>query len=226
MIKRGYVFAVLSLTFAAAPCLADIYKFVDAQGGVHFTNVRVDSRYQLFMKETPRVTEQAVGLQAAVAPTAKAAAPRFGAVVPASGKHFVPPTQKHYVDIIAKVAREQQMDPALIHAVVTVESAYNPRAKSRVGAGGLMQLMPDTAKRYGVSNVWDPVENGRGGARYLRDLLAMFNNNLNLAVAAYNAGEGAVIRSGRAIPRYAETQAYVPKVLQYYQQYRGAFRAA
>jgi soluble lytic murein transglycosylase-like protein len=83
-----------------------------------------------------------------------------------------------------------------------------------------MQLMPETAKRYGVSDLFDPLENLRAGARYLRDLLGLFNNNLRLVIAAYNAGEGAVIRSGRAIPPYPETRAYVQRVLAHYQPAR------
>jgi soluble lytic murein transglycosylase-like protein len=104
--------------------------------------------------------------------------------------------------------------------VITVESGYNPRARSRKGASGLMQLIPATAKRFGVTNVWNPLDNIRGGARYLRELLGMFNDNMPLALAAYNAGEGAVMRSGNAIPPYPETRRYVPRVLEYYERYR------
>jgi soluble lytic murein transglycosylase-like protein len=104
--------------------------------------------------------------------------------------------------------------------VISAESGYNPNAVSRRGASGLMQLMPDTARRYGVRNVFDPVENVRGGVKYLKDLLAMFNGNLELAVAGYNAGENAVIRAGNRIPPYAETAAYVPKVIDYYHKFR------
>ncbi|HUP95635.1 MAG TPA: lytic transglycosylase domain-containing protein, partial [Burkholderiales bacterium] len=126
-----------------------------------------------------------------------------------------------YSDLVAKVAREQQVDAALLHAVVTVESGYNARALSAKGARGLMQLMPGTAQRFGVKDSWNPLQNLRGGARYLRHLLLVFNNNLNLALAAYNAGEGAVIDSGRAIPPYPETRQYVPRVLERYEFYRG-----
>ena len=93
------------------------------------------------------------------------------------------------------------------------ESAYDPQALSRAGAMGLMQLMPGTAQRYGVSNAWDPVQNLDGGARYLRDLLKMFNQDLRLALAGYNAGEGAVQKYGNQIPPYRETQNYVVKVM-------------
>jgi soluble lytic murein transglycosylase-like protein len=128
--------------------------------------------------------------------------------------------------MIARVAREQKLDPALLHAIVTVESAYNAHAKSPKGATGLMQLMPATAKRYGVTDLLNPLENLRAGARYLRDLLALFNDNLRLVLAAYNAGEGAVIRSGNRIPPYPETRAYVPRVLQHYENYRARYRVA
>jgi soluble lytic murein transglycosylase-like protein len=113
------------------------------------------------------------------------------------------------------IARQHDLYPELLHAVIRTESAYNPAALSSAGAVGLMQLMPGTAKRYGVPDIWDPVENLRGGARYLRDLLDLFGNDLRLALAAYNAGENAVIKYGNRIPPYPETQRYVRKVLQF-----------
>jgi soluble lytic murein transglycosylase-like protein len=91
---------------------------------------------------------------------------------------------------------------------------------SRAGAMGLMQLMPDTARRYGVHNLMDPAENVHGGVRYLRDLLALFGGRIDLAVAAYNAGENAVIRHGRQVPPYTETKYYVPKVLGFYRNFQ------
>jgi soluble lytic murein transglycosylase-like protein len=100
--------------------------------------------------------------------------------------------------------------------VVQAESAYNSKAVSTAGAMGLMQLMPATAERYGVADVWDPRQNLNGGARYLRDLLDMFKNNLKLALAAYNAGESAVMKYGNRIPPYPETQNYVRKVIDFY----------
>jgi soluble lytic murein transglycosylase-like protein len=107
-----------------------------------------------------------------------------------------------------------------LHAVIRAESAYDPFAVSHKGAVGLMQLMPDTARRYGVSNLTDPVANLQGGSRYLRDLLRLFKQNLRLALAAYNAGENAVIRHGHKIPPYQETRLYVEKALRYYRQYQ------
>jgi soluble lytic murein transglycosylase-like protein len=123
---------------------------------------------------------------------------------------------------ILAAARETKVDVALIRAVISVESGYNPSARSSAGAVGLMQLMPGTAKRYGVRNRLDPAQNIHGGARYLRDLQVLFDNNLQLVLAAYNAGEFAVMKYGRRIPPYRETAAYVPKVLSYYRKFRAA----
>jgi soluble lytic murein transglycosylase-like protein len=106
----------------------------------------------------------------------------------------------------------------LLHAVIRVESAYNPSAVSSAGAVGLMQLMPGTAQRYGVVDRTDPVQNIEGGARYLRDLMAMFGSDLTLAIAAYNAGENAVIKYNNSIPPYPETQNYVRQVLSLYRR--------
>jgi hypothetical protein len=118
---------------------------------------------------------------------------------------------------------QYRLEPALMHAVISAESSYNPWAVSPKGAMGLMQLMPGTAERFGVSNPYDPVANMHGGARYLRWLLDRFNDP-RLAVAAYNAGEGAVQKYGNQIPPYQETQTYVVRVLDFYQRYRtGAY---
>ena len=222
MIRRSHVFGLVLLAVAAAPASADIYRYIDEEGRVHFSDVRVDPRYELFLKTKPQAAEAApaagtIALEsadgtrtAAVAQAAPAFAPTRVKVTP------------RFTDMIAKVAQEQKVDPALMHAVILAESAYNPRAKSRKGATGLMQIMPDTGKRYGVTDLLNPIKNLTAGAKYLKDLLAMFGNDMKLAVAAYNAGEGAVMRNGNAIPPYAETQAYVPKVLKYYESFRSA----
>lgn len=115
--------------------------------------------------------------------------------------------------IVHEVAAAEQVSPHLLEAVIAVESDYNPRAVSPKGAQGLMQLMPATAARFGVVDAFDPRENVRAGARYLKELLGLFRGDLRLALAGYNAGERAVIRSGHRIPPYAETQRYVPRVL-------------
>jgi soluble lytic murein transglycosylase-like protein len=113
------------------------------------------------------------------------------------------------------------VDPDLIRAVIHAESAFNPNAVSSAGAAGLMQLMPSTAERMGVRDRFDPVQNVYGGTRYLKTLLEMFDYDIVKTLAAYNAGEQAVIRHG-GIPPYSETQSYVPKVLALYQRYKNA----
>lgn len=121
---------------------------------------------------------------------------------------------------IVRTATEEGLDPALLHAMVQVESGYNADAVSPKGATGLMQLMPATARHLGINDSRDPSANLRGGARHLRRLIASFGD-LSLALAAYNAGEAAVRRHGMRIPPYAETLAYVPAVLRRYEWLKG-----
>jgi soluble lytic murein transglycosylase-like protein len=120
---------------------------------------------------------------------------------------------KQIFDAVKHAAQTYSVDAKLIAAVIKVESGFNRYALSHKGAQGLMQLMPGTAKRYGVTDVNDPSQNILGGTAYLRDLLTMFDNRLDLALAGYNAGENAVIRYKRQIPPYPETQHYVSSVL-------------
>ena len=118
-------------------------------------------------------------------------------------------------------ARQAALDPALLHALIHVESRHNPSARSPKGALGLMQVMPETAMRYGVANPARSIQaNLTAGTRYLRDLMGLFEGRIELVLAAYNAGENAVIRNGNRIPPYAETVAYVPKVVGFYKRYR------
>jgi SLT domain-containing protein len=123
-----------------------------------------------------------------------------------------------YDRLIRRTAAANKVDMALVKAVMHAESAFNPNAISPKGASGLMQLMPETAERYGVEDIFDPVQNVQGGVRYLRDLLVMFKNNHRLAIAAYNAGENAVFKY-KGIPPYSETRQYVRKVMNYRKQY-------
>lgn len=183
----------------AAPASADIYAYTDAGGVVHFSNVPDNGSYALVMRT----------------PDEKTAAPAV------SGPN-APDSRSRFAPLVEEAAIRNQLDAALLHAMIRTESGYNPRAVSRKGAMGLMQLMPGTASRYGVSDAFDPAQNVRGGARYLSDLLQAFNQDLNLALAAYNAGENAVIRHGNRIPPYRETLAYVPKVLDHYRKLRAA----
>lgn len=128
--------------------------------------------------------------------------------------------------LVERIALRQRVDPALVHAVIEVESRYRPDAVSPRGAVGVMQLMPATARRYGVTNRSIPEQNIEGGVAYLRDLLARFHGNVALALAAYNAGEHAVERHGRVIPAYRETMLYVPQVLEAYARRGNAARAS
>jgi soluble lytic murein transglycosylase-like protein len=130
-----------------------------------------------------------------------------------------------YQQLIERVAQQHRVWPELLHAVIRAESAYRADALSHAGACGLMQLMPATADRFHVNNIWDPAENIQGGARYLRFLLDLFENDLQLTLAAYNAGENAVKQYGNTIPPYPETQNYVRKVLQFLHQERTALNS-
>lgn len=178
-----------------------IYVYVDGEGQVHLSNIPDDSRYQ-----------RLIFPGGSAGPEPREAPPRSDP--PRSGN------ERPYGDVIMQAAALYGIEEALLHAVISVESGYNARAVSKRGAGGLMQLMPQTAKRYGVSDVFDPAENIRGGAHYLTDLLKLFDNDIHLALAAYNAGESAVIKHGRRIPPYRETAAYVPKVVDFYNRIR------
>lgn len=127
---------------------------------------------------------------------------------------------RRFAPIVAHASRVHGVDEALVHAVIFAESSYDPDAISPAGASGLMQLMPATAAQYGVRDLFDPAQNVSGGVRVLRDLLARFDGNVELALAAYNAGAGAVIRAGNRVPPRPETVAYVPKVIDYYRHFQ------
>jgi soluble lytic murein transglycosylase-like protein len=189
---------VLIVAVAAAPGLAraDVYAFTDANGVSHFSNVPSDSRFQLLI-------------------TTPSEAPA-GATAPKERGIDWLARSAQYDGVIKGAASAATIQAALVRAVIVVESGFNPRAVSKKGAIGLMQLQPATAKRYGVKNIYDPGENVRAGAHYLSDLLARFDSNLELALAAYNAGEEAVERYGRRVPPYRETLAYVPSVMKVY----------
>jgi soluble lytic murein transglycosylase-like protein len=129
---------------------------------------------------------------------------------------FMNANKSRFKDLIEQTAAKHQVDVRLVHAVIQTESAYDSDAISPAGAVGLMQLMPETAKRFGVENRQAPEQNVEGGIRYLRHLMNLFPNDLDLAVAAYNAGENAVMRHNNSIPPYPETINYVKQVLALY----------
>lgn len=182
---------------AAPPAVAaDIYKFVDAQGNVVYTDEPAQPPHMRLVKtwkswSAPRVTPAALRERRAL-----------------------------HTEAITRAAQAARLSPELVHAVVRAESAYDPAAVSSAGAVGLMQLMPATARRYGVRDRTDPAQNLRGGTHYLRDLLDLFDGDLVLALAGYNAGENAVLRHGRAVPPYAETREYVRRVQDFYARYQ------
>jgi soluble lytic murein transglycosylase-like protein len=176
---------------------AEIFKYRGPNGGIHFTDKPMKGNYRLLWRSGKK----------------KAQNSRFSLVKMRENKARVSP----YIDNIAK---QLHLHPGLLHAVVLIESAYDPKAVSRKGAQGLMQLMPATARRYGVENSYDPQQNIQGGAQYLKDLLKLFGYDIKLALAAYNAGENAVFKYGKKIPPYPETQNYVKKVLNAFERNR------
>lgn len=194
----------LLLSLGSDPASADIYKYVDKYGRVTLTDTPDKRGHMKLVKTWKGWVSKPINL---------------------SGPRFVR-NREEYNDVIAREAARHKLPVELVHAVITAESAYRPDAVSSAGAVGLMQLMPETGKRMGVDDRYDPVQNIQGGTRYLRLLMDLFNNNVVLAVAGYNAGENAVIQYGNKIPPYAETQEYVRRVVQYFKQYAddGTFR--
>jgi soluble lytic murein transglycosylase-like protein len=174
---------------------AEIYKYRGPDGSFHFTDRPMGGRYKLMWRSGKSSKKKG----------------NYSLAKMRQNKSRLTP-------LIEKIAKEQRLHPGLLHAVVRVESAYNPQAVSKKGAQGLMQLMPATASRYGVADSYDPKQNLEGGARYLKDLLAQFEYDIRLALAAYNAGENAVIRYGNTIPPFPETMNYVDKVLGEYER--------
>lgn len=156
------------------------------------------------------------GLKVIVAPPADAAT-RSVAATPAPKQGGDGDTSR-FADIIAEAGRKWNVRPELLRAIIAVESRFNPLAVSRRGARGLMQLMPETATRFAAGNLFDPRANVLAGAQYLRALLDLFNDDVELALAAYNAGEQSVIKAGYRIPAIPETRAYVPAVMARYRR--------
>lgn len=198
MIKRtAGAILLFSLCFEAN---ADIYRIVDEKGSVTFTNIP--------LKKIPKGTEYTLVFKSLIRARKQSRDPiRLASI----GRN-----RTTFESIIVSAGQRHNVDPKLLHAVIRAESGYNPRAVSHKGAVGLMQLMPQTADRYGVTDPEDPHQNINGGANYLSDLMDLFASDLRLAVAAYNAGEQNVIKYGNTIPPFRETQQYVAKVLGFY----------
>lgn len=180
---RRTLFFLVFIGCLAAPgqTHADIYRYVDADGVVHFTNRPTSGNFHFFRKET---------------------------LEPTTIEDYV----RRYADLF-------NLEEALVRAVIKAESNFNPQVISHKGAIGLMQLMPATAAYLNVEDPRDPEQNIRGGTRYLRMMLDQFNGDLELALAAYNAGPNTVLRFG-GVPPYPETRTYVARVKQYLSQYR------
>jgi len=201
LVKRtriSILFLLLTLPFIFPPIsFADIYKFIDDEGVMHFTDAPTDRRFKIFMRDLKKDRKLRTNF-------------RLGALC-RNPAEFEP--------IVKSVASEYGVDKNLVKAVIHAESGYNPNAVSPRGAQGLMQLMPKTAQGLKVPNSFDPQDNIRGGVRYLRFLLDTFKGDVTLALAAYNAGMSRVNQYG-GVPPYEETRNYISRVLSYQKSYQ------
>jgi soluble lytic murein transglycosylase-like protein len=234
------ILLVMGAAMLATPGFADVYKYIDGDGNVLFSDQPLDtpglrlewkrSDHRLVAenrRESERQRQVAARLtQRLLEPSSLSwDSSTLAPVTGLSAKASLKDRRAFYQGLIRRTAYQHQLWPELLHAVVRTESAYRADAKSSAGACGLMQLMPATAERFKVRHIWDPAENLRGGATYLRLLLDLFHNDLRLALAAYNAGENAVKRHGNEIPPYPETQEYVRKVLRFLHAERHAYNS-
>jgi soluble lytic murein transglycosylase-like protein len=222
--QRSLLFALVLLAQLGLARAADVYGYIDSKGVAHFAAEKLDERYQIFFRRGQSF-DTAKGL-----PSSTARGQRGdGKVSPAAQTLLAlfesSPSHKAAKAALRDAASKHAIDYELLQALIATESGFDAEAVSPKGARGLMQLMPATAQRYGVAadkrgsiekKLSDPRVNIAAGSRYLRDLIAMFPGDLELALAAYNAGEGAVQRAGNKVPNYKETQNYVRTVLQLY----------
>jgi soluble lytic murein transglycosylase-like protein len=180
----------LATAIFPAEANADIYRYEDEEGVIHFTDAPTHSKFKIFLRDLRKDRQLRTRFRIA------------------SGN------PQEFEHLIAAASSKYGVSASLIRAVIQAESGYNPQAVSRAGAGGLMQLMPGTAKSLKVSDRFDPSQNVDGGVRYLRFLLDTFKGDVSLALAAYNAGLSKVAKYG-GIPPYEETRVYVSRVLSY-----------
>lgn len=191
MVQLSRIF-ILSFLLWPVVSGADIYRYVDRDGVIHYSNTQPDAKFTLYLREGPKA-----------APRATASA------VPGAS------WMTGYVD---RFSRANDLPPALVHAIIKAESNGQRKAVSPKGAKGVMQLMPFTSKRLRVADPFDPIENIEGGIKYIKELLVTFEGNLTNTVAAYNAGPAAV-RKYNGVPPYQETRLYVRRVMDLYRQY-------
>jgi hypothetical protein len=215
---RALSAALLLLLGALSSAQAEVWGYIDANGMAHFAPEKMDERYELFFRGGESFdTAQGVGTPRAVAvPTGAHKLIAFFEISPSFRQ------VKHH---LREASKAHDIDYELLKALIATESGFDPRAISPKGAIGLMQIMPATAERYGITGdkkvplnkkLTDPRTNIKTGARYLRYLIDLFPGRLELALAAYNAGEGAVQRAGNKVPNFRETQNYVKTVMQLY----------
>lgn len=191
MVQLSRVF-ILSFLLWPVASGADIYRYVDADGVIHYSNTQPDEKFTLYLREGPKTVPRATVSS-----------------LPAAS------WMTGYVD---RVSRANDLPPALVHAIIKAESNGQRKAVSPKGAKGVMQLMPFTSKRMRVVDPFDPIENIEGGIRYIKELLVSFEGDLTNTVAAYNAGPAAVRKYG-GVPPYQETRLYVRRVMDLYRQY-------
>lgn len=194
--KYQLLILLTSLSFSF-PVAADIYTYHNEDGQLYFTDKRMGDSYKLISIYRPQLTRQS---------TADYSLKKYKS------------NQKKFLPHIRYAAIQHRLDYKLLQAIIDTESAFNPQAYSKAGAVGLMQLMPNTAKALHVQNSWNPVQNIQGGAKYFRQMLNTFGQDVELSLAAYNAGPNAVKRAGNSIPNYPETKRYVKKVMQTYRK--------
>jgi len=229
--RTAGVFVALLMGLSALPASASVWGYVDARGVAHFSTEKLDERYELFFNGGESFSTEKPD-KSSLKPIGKNDSNAYA--LPAGSAHAptkllayfdISPNYKAVKHLLKDAAQMHGIDYELLQALIATESGFDTFAVSPKGAVGLMQLMPPTAERYGVKadkktpiekKLTDPKTNIKAGASYLRDLIKMFPGQLELAVAAYNAGEGAVQRAGNKIPNYPETKNYVKTVMQLY----------